>query len=93
MDSRKFKTERSSDLDFQRKCYYHPRGSHFITFSVITEISGDIVWYSDFSPSISASFGDGAISGFLLFRDLIEAEESDHLASGITNVLSGSHNW
>ena len=57
MDSKKFKTERSSDLEFQKKCFYYPRGSHFLTFSVITEISGDILWYSDFAPALSQSMG------------------------------------
>lgn len=62
-DSKKFPIQKSKDLDFQRMCYYYPRGNQFITFKVITHLNGEVLWYNDFCPSSSASYGDAALTG------------------------------
>ena len=50
-DSSKFLSEKSMDKFLQWAMYFDPKNSHFLTYTVATDVNGDIVFLSPASTS------------------------------------------
>ena len=53
-DSTKVPIVKSGDQNFQRKTFYSPKGEHFVTFTNVTDTSGNVILFGS-QPASSSS--------------------------------------